>query len=260
MPFTVRFDFKQAAALWRAGLAYAEGDGRGLAASLALHGLIALAVLLYLLRAASHAPVPPPRIVPVEVIRLGPETTSPPQPVKAKIPQPVTRRAPPRPAASANAPVPASPTATRPVPDDLETRLRNLAHLHQPESNTKPLIAPGAADTPATSDDATPGSEAAYAVRDLIRAQVERKWNFDVATLGSASFTVGLRITVLKNGTVSKVEVLDRERYTKDVRYHEIALSARNAVLQSSPLTLPPGAIDYSTDVTLSLNPRDALR
>src|ERR1700759_4215174 len=113
MPFAARFDWKQAAALWRAGLSFAEGDGRGLAASLPLHGLFALAILLYLMRAASQAPVPPPHFVPVEVIRLGAETTSPPQPLKAKIPQPVTRRAPPREAASANAPEGTSPTATK---------------------------------------------------------------------------------------------------------------------------------------------------
>ncbi|HEY4940220.1 MAG TPA: hypothetical protein VII56_02235 [Rhizomicrobium sp.] len=260
MLFAIRPDWKNAAALWRAGVAYFEGDGRGLAGSLGLHGLFALLVLLFILRGVTQPPIPPSRFVPVEIVRLGAETTSPPEPLKARVPQPVTPRATPHEPASANAPEGTSPSATKPLPDDLETRLRALAHLKQPESNVKPLDTPSAADTPATSNDAMPGSESAYAVHDLIRAQVMRKWNFNVTALGRSSFLIALRIVVLKNGTVAKVDILDRERYTRDALYRDIALSARNAVLLSSPLTLPAGAIDYSMQVTLNLNPRDTLR
>ncbi len=260
MPFAIRFDWEDAAALWRAGRLYAQRDGRGLAASLMLHGLFALAILLFILRSAAQPPVPPSHVVPIEIVRVGEETTSPPQPRQAKIPQPVTPRAPPHEAASANTPEGTAPDARVPLPDDLETRLRALAHLKMPQSNVKPLDTPAAADTAATSNDAAPGSETAYAVRDLIRAQVERKWNFNVAALGHSSFVIALRIVVLRNGRVAKVEILDRERYTRDALYRDVALSARNAVLLSSPLTLPAGAFDYSMDVTLNLNPRDTLR
>ena len=119
---------------------------------------------------------------------------------------------------------------------------------------------PSATDAPATSNDAAPGSETAYAVRDLIRAQVERKWNFNVTALGGRSFVIALRIVVLRNGTVASAQILDRERYTSDALYRDIALSARNAVLLSSPLTLPAGAFGDSLEVTLNLNPRDTLR
>ncbi len=244
--------------LWRAGLAYAEGDGRGLAGSLALHGLFALLVVLLMLRGLSAPPAAPPRFVPVDVVRIGEETTSPPSPVKAKIPQPLTPRRPPRAPASANAPEGTSPTGVKPV-DDLETKLRALAHLKQPESNTAPLDTPGASDQ-ATSNDAQPGAETAYAVRDLIRAQVMRRWSFNAVALGSHSFQIALRVTVLRNGTVQKAEILDRERYTNDALYRDIALSARNAVLLSSPLTLPAGAFGDRIVVTLTLNPRDTLR
>jgi len=249
---------KDGRALVGAGLAYLEGDGRGVAVSIGLHGVFALLVLMMML----HRPppqVPPSRIVPIDVIRLGEETTSPPAPVKAKIPRPFAPRTAARELASANRPEGTSPTGTKPLPDELETKLNALAHLHQPQSNSKPLPTP-AAEEAASSNDAAPGNEAAYAVRDLIRAQVERKWNFNVTALGARGFTIALRIVVLKNGTVASVAILDRERYTRDALYRDIALSARNAVLLSSPLTLPPGAIDYSMEVTLNLNPRDALR
>ncbi len=255
-----RFNLEDGRSLLRAGVAYAGSDGRGLVASIALHGAFALLVLLLILRGViPPRPIPPSRFVPVEIVRIGEETTSPPEPLKARIPQPVTPRAAPHEPAAANRPQGTSPSAIKPV-DDLETRLRALAHLRQPESNLKPLDTPSAADTPATSNDAAPGAIAAYAVRDLIRAQVLRKWTFNATELGRSSFVVGLRIEVLRNGRVVKAEILDRERYTRDALYRDIALSARNAVLLSSPLTLPAGAIDYSMDVTLNLNPRDTLR
>ncbi|HUO87632.1 MAG TPA: hypothetical protein VMU08_00545 [Rhizomicrobium sp.] len=244
--------------LWRAGIAFIEGDGRGLAGSLALHALFALIVLLVMLRSAVQPPIPPSRFVPVDVVRLGEETVSPPAPLKARIPQPITPRRSPHEPASANRPEGTSATGTKPV-DDLETRLRALARLKQPESNVKPLDTP-AANEAASSNDAAPGAMAAYAVRDLIRAQVERKWNFNVTELGAGSFVVALRIVVLRNGTVAKAEILDRERYTRDALYRDVALSARNAVLLSSPLTLPNGAFGERIEVTLNLNPRDTLR
>jgi len=230
-----RFSLEEAKTLMRAGVAYAGGDGRGVAGSLLLHGLFAALVLVLMIwRSTTQAPVVPTHLVPVEVIRIGEETTSPPEPLKARIPQPPTHVAAPHEPASANRPEGTSPTGRKPV-DDLET-------------------------TPASSNDAAPGAMAAYAVRDLIRAQVLRKWNFNAPSLAGSSFDIALRVTVLRNGRVENVAILDRERYTKDALYRDIALSARNAVLLASPLTLPPGAIDYSMDVTLTLNPRDTLR
>ena len=256
MPFTIpRPDIP---ALWRTGIAYASGDGRGVAGSLALHLLFALGVLLLILRGASEPPIPPSRFVPVEIVQLGEETTSPPTPLKAKIPQPVTPpRAAPHEPASANRPE--GTTRDGKVIDDLETKLRALANLKQPQSNIAPVPTPAATD-PASSADAAPGAYTAYAVRDLIRAQVLRRWNLDVTELGQSSFQIALRIVVLKNGSVAKVDVLDRERYTRDVLYRQVALSARNAVLLSSPLTLPAGAFGDQLTVTLTLNPRDTLR
>jgi hypothetical protein len=253
-----RLNLRDGLALWRAGVAYAAGDGRGLAVSLALHGLFALLLLLLLMR-GMVPPIPPSHFVPVEIVKLGDETTSPPEPRIAKIPHPVMPHTTAPEPASANRPEGVSPTGTKPVPDDLTTQLRALAHLKQPQTNVKPLDQPSQ-DMPASSSDAAPGSQTAYAVRDLIRAQVERKWTFDVASLGGKGFDIALRIVVLRSGRVARAEILDRERYTRDALYRDIALSARNAVLLSSPLTLPAGAFGDQIEVTLTLNPRDTLR
>jgi hypothetical protein len=63
-----------------------------------------------------------------------------------------------------------------------------------------------------------------------------------------------------RDGIVSKAEIVDQLRFNSDATYHSIALSARNAVLLSSPIALPAGAYDDIIDMILNLNPRDALR
>jgi len=252
-----RLSIEQGRAWLGATLSYARGDGRGVAGSLAVHALFVLLILLMMLRSAAP-PVAPSHLVPVDIVHIGDETTSPPAPSHAATPHDFSPPTPHRQAASANRPEGPSPTGTRPLPDELETRLNALAHLRQPQSNLQPVDTPAAED--AAASDAAPGARAAYAVRDLIRAQVMRKWTFDAVELGGHSFQVALRVVVLKNGRVAKAEILDRERYTRDALYRDIALSARNAVLLSSPLTLPAGAFGDEITVTLNLNPRDALR
>jgi len=260
---TARFDLRRTHVRlrrnWRGGRAYLARDGRGIAGTLALHGLFAALILMTLIHRTAP-PLAPPHIVPIEVVRIGDTTTAPPAPVQTKIPSPFVPRTVPRPPAAANKPEGTSRTGTKPLPDDLTTKLDALAHLKAPESNTQPLTDPSASDA-STSPDAEPGNETAYAVRDLIRAQVLRKWNFDVAALGAKGFNIALRVTVVKGGRVERCEILDRERYTRDALYRDIALSARNAVLLASPLTLPDGSvIGDGLTVTLSLNPRDTLR
>jgi hypothetical protein len=248
---------EKARTLWRAGVIYAQGEGRGLSLSLLVHGTALALIAWFFLHKPASSPQPDLHILPVEVVRVGEETVSPPTPVKAKIPAPFT---PPRPnhtPASANRPEGTSPHGTKPV-DDLETRLRALAHLRNPETNTVPLTAPSASD--AAASDAPEGSTAMYAVRDLIRAQIERRWTFDVSKLKGHDLRVVLHIVLQKNGVVNKAEILDRERYATDAIFRDIAISARNAVLLSSPLTMPPGDYPDVLDVTLRLNPRDTQR
>src|SRR5262245_26123064 len=45
-----------------------------------------------------------------------------------------------------------------------------------------------------------------------------------------------------------------------DPHYDEVAISARNAVLASSPLALPAGQYDDVMDMLIYMNPRDTLR
>ena len=56
---------------------------------------------------------------------------------------------------------------------EFDAKLQTLANLRQPDAATEP----GTAASPASAldDDATPGQQALYNVRDLLRAQVERR-------------------------------------------------------------------------------------
>lgn len=75
---------------------------------------------------------------------------------------------------------------------------------------------------------------------DGIRGQIERNWNLG-SLAGSpdlAGMLVELRLTLLPDGTVSKVELLNSG---SSPYFRQAAESAKRAVMVSSPLQLPPG-------------------
>jgi hypothetical protein len=239
------------------GFAVVEAaDGRpriylaiGFLGAVILHGLI----LTIFLSTHDHTPTPPD--IPMDVVVLADETASPPQPVKAPAPQQQAGI----PSSPAAEPIGASPSNER--PDDLEMKLHALAKLQQPSIDThlsqKNL---GLSQMAATSTDAAAGPYATYAVKDFIRAQVERRWGLDLAKLGNSNFSVLIYVEITSSGVVTKAEIADTARYNSDKTYREIALSARNAVLLSSPFILPPGHYSDVMDLIISLNTKEALR
>jgi outer membrane biosynthesis protein TonB len=231
--------------------------GAGFAASAFLHGLAALLLLLLIKHGHREPPVPPFRIVPVDMVQLGEETASPAQPLKALAPQ---ERAAPRPKYN---PVPSgiAPDKQKPVPDELESKLRTLSKLRAPPSET-PLEndETGASNVSAESDGAKRGPHATYSMRDYIRAQVERRWSLDLNRLGNRDVAIPIRIEITSRGVVTKAEIVESARAAKDKIYRDVAISARNAVLLSSPIELPSGRYESVMELTLLLNPKDTLR
>jgi hypothetical protein len=241
-------------ASFRDGRRQMEEVGPGLIASLLLHGLAAL-LLLYFMQSAMRAPQNTPRILPIDLVQLGEETISPPAAQRALVPQQLSaarQLAKPTPTGTA-------PRKTKPFEDELEVRLKALSKLRQPDAKLAPLDNTGESDLTAASE-GVPGSEAAYSVKDFIRAQVERRWSLDLGMLGSRNFAVAIHIALNGRGIVTKSEIVDVKRYKVDIAYREVALSARNAVLLSSPIKLPPGRFADGLDFILMLNPRDTLR
>jgi len=144
--------------------------------------------------------------------------------------------------------------------DELQAKLEALAKLREPQAAT-PSKENGAArpERVASGDDIVSGPQGPFSVKDYIRAQIERRWNFDLASLGPKQVSVPIHVEITKAGVVRKAEVVDTAS-ADDPLYREVALSARNAVLLSSPISLPPGDYQDVMDMVLYLNPRDALR
>jgi hypothetical protein len=242
-------------ALAPAGRRYFSENGAGLAGSALLHGLAVL-LILFCVRGVARAPQADMRTVLVDIVRLGETTMSPPAEQKSAMPQEqaVARVAP------AHSPLAVAPARKTAPPDDLQSRLNALAKLRQPETDPRVLQGLGSSTATSTSNDASAGDAATYSLRDFVRAQVERRWNLDLGLLGTRNLVIALRVVMTSAGVIADVQVVDKGRLATDAVFRRIALSARNAVLLSSPIALPAGNYPATTEMTLKLDPRDTLR
>jgi hypothetical protein len=148
----------------------------------------------------------------------------------------------------------------QPVTDALATKLEALAKLHTPGSGAPSEGDSERAANMLPSSASSPGQKGMYGLKDFIVDQVERHWNLNLANLTDApEYSVPIRVKITKSGEVLKAEFIDNS-HSGDPRYDEVAISARNAVLASSPLALPTGQYDEVTDMIIYMNPRDTLR
>jgi hypothetical protein len=232
--------------------------GWGASCSLAFHLLVALLVLFGIPQLPRHLPAFD-EAVPVELVQNeGPLAAAAPGET-AKHPQdetpPATVRAPPKqkPAASAAA----KPHKKPPPTDDFSAQVKAIEAEQQRAARSDVVPRNGAG----TSSRSLGGeSWGQGGVKDVIRAQVERHWEFDVAALGAADIVISLHVRLDRNGMVMRVDVVDDPRYSANPSYRPLADSARRAVLVASPLQLPKGWSDVTSDIVLYLSPRDSLR
>ncbi len=219
----------------------------GLVCSGVLHGLVLVALVL------TRATVATPQVIPVDVVLVDGETAG---PLQADAPIGPPHKAAP---ASEDLPPPSIPAPDKPA-DPLEQKLERLAKLQDTDEH-RPL--PKSAMRALTASPTTSNVEAAettYAVSDFIRAQVERRWGLDVSALGGRALSVLVRVEMTNTGTVTKAEIVRNAQYASDKAYQDAALSARNAVILSSPFTLPAGHYNARMAFTLRLDTQDALR
>ncbi len=154
------------------------------------------------------------------------------------------------------------PERPSPPADDLDARLKSLARQQQLQAQAPARSRlqndAGSSDLAAAGGSAA-GGGARYNVKDFIRAQIERHWRLDPAALG-AEFMIAIHVTLNRDGSVKSADIVDDPRNHASAAYQALARSARNAVLLSSPLDLPPGRYDEVADMTLNFNPRNALQ
>lgn len=241
---------------------------RGTVCSLLFHGVL---VALWLLT----GPVAPSGIqeivamVPINLVPLVEETASPAQPQVAGLPQekaadlPKKEVAVPPPPAKAAKTVALGKTAMRhEAPsvqtDDFSSRLQALERQTRPPSAPQPGKGQGLSNLDA--GDGRTGRLVGYGLKDAIRAQIERRWEFDISRLQSGEMTVTLHLLLNGLGEILKAEIVDDPRYGSRADYRPCAESARRAALASSPLIVPPGSLEEVREVTVSLDPRRALR
>jgi outer membrane biosynthesis protein TonB len=176
---------------------------------------------------------------------------------KPKAPRPVKAEEPDR--------QPAAKLKRQPLPaDDLSVRLERLARLRQPAPPTpatpRQQNGSGASDVTAARLDARRAEDARYGVKDFIRAQVERRWNPDRRGLKGRDWVVAIHVLLRPDGSVESAEIVETGHHPSDSAYDDFARSARNAVLLSSPLTIPTGEYDIAKDVVLDFTSRQALQ
>ena len=68
------------------------------------------------------------------------------------------------------------------------------------------------------------------------------------------------RVVMKRDGTIVSAVIMEEARSKSDAVYRDIALSARNAVILSSPIALPPNDLPATMHFTLDLDPKDAQR
>jgi outer membrane biosynthesis protein TonB len=216
------------------------------------------------------APPPPPEPPAPEPI---PEIAELPAPAEA-VPEPEPEPAPePEEAEPEPEPVPDVLPAQKPKPpepeeteqaeepaeqDPLASLLKNVEKLKdQPESTETALNQPAspAAQPPQNlSDQPLTMSEI-----DAIRQQISRCWNIPAGARDAENLVVEIRAMFNPDGSVARAEILDTGRMASDPFYRAAAESAYRAVLQCSPLQMPPKKYNVWKIVTLRFNPKEML-
>ena len=255
--------------------------GRAVASSLVLHAVAALLVIVLASR-AEQAPEEPGEPIPVDLVGLMDTAAAPGGPAAAGQQPQAPPDAEPGPPASVTPVVEPPPAKSLPKPpgrkprldshprpapprqphDDFTAMLDSLRHLRKPPS--APVPAPAERGSPgfrATDEGGMSIGGGPSKVKDFLRAQIERRWEFNVAAAGTANLVVSLHLVLLPDGAVSSADVVDDPRYTSAPSYRAVADSVRRAALVASPLQFPPGVDPVALrDVVLSFSPRDVVR
>jgi hypothetical protein len=225
-----------------------EGRAAGFAGSTVLHGL-ALLLLFLAMPPGTLGSQRDVLSIPVEV-SLGDDIKPAKKAQAAVLPEQASQSTPSSPAVSGEVPSSSGPQ------DALDAKLKALAELREPDAATASEGRGAGESSMIAINEATAGELAA--AKAVIRVQVMRRWNLDLKSLRGGDASVPIRVRVGSDGVVLEVELVDTPR-SADPAYREIALSACNAVLMSSPFTLPPGHYRGEMDLVLDLNPKDAL-
>ncbi|HTW36614.1 MAG TPA: hypothetical protein VMD53_18495 [Rhizomicrobium sp.] len=237
---------------------YARRDGAGVGVSILLHAGILL-LILFLARHAMHEQPAYQAFVPVSLVAQSEGPNPEPKQQKAAGVISKTPLILPRAPVAHHTPSGVAPNKTTQPVDELQMQLKALSKLRQPNTDTRVFGEAGQSDIAQDGNDDESGGQGPYHTRDIIRAQVLRRWSLDMTRLGNRNFDILIHVLLKRDGTVLEADIVDTQRFKTDSVFRWIALSAKNAVILSSPLTLPPDMDKGNLDLTLRLNPRDTM-
>ena len=97
---------------------------------------------------------------------------------------------------------------------------------------------------------------------DALRAQIFGCWSVPLGLPYDENLLVRIKLSLKKDGTIMKSEILDHERMNKPGQkfYKVLAESALRAVRLCQPLKVPPTGYDKWKEIQLNFNPTEMLR
>ena len=205
-------------------------------------------------------PEPPPPTPP-------PPQQKPPEPVPEPVPVPKPKPEPPKP----EPPKPQPPDLLKdikpppkkpPPPDDFDNLLKSVDKLRKDEKpqTPQPQLTPAPAQKTVNSPLSDAASQPTASEKDYIASQIWPKWNVDLGAKGADTLQVAVKISILPDGRVTEARrVVDEGRYNSDAFYRAAADAAVRAVLQASPLKVPPSRPDIfrnNPQITINFDPR----
>jgi len=226
------------------------GADRRMARGLLCSALLHLLTVLLLLRVSSpHSELRPQTLaIPIDLVAIAEDRAEPAGGQTASIPQARARETALRPNPRAVPPKAEAPV----IADPLTRQLMRLSQMKLPPS---PSLQDGTGLSNVTAGSGR-GTEAAYGIKDYLRAQIERRWVPPPAALTRNDWVVKLHLRVKEDGSVLLSEIVDDPRIASDPGFRDFAYSARNAARLASPLILPPQFSGQARDVVLDFNPR----
>ena len=132
--------------------------------------------------------------------------------------------------------------------DAMEARMKSLALLRAPDAGV------------GVPDGGSGGSGGNYALADYVRAAILRRWWPQLEGGAARAMPVAIKLTLSRDGVISNVRVAEALRMENDRAFHNMAVSARNAALMASPISMPPGKYPALMEISLTLDPSAALR
>ena len=94
-----------------------------------------------------------------------------------------------------------------------------------------------------------------------ISSQIYPHWAVPSGVKDAENFVIEIKVNLKDNGEVipSGIEILDQQRYKSDHIFRAAADSARRAILEASPLSIPRDKIEMFREFIFRFNVKEAL-